>query len=101
MKLLTKAIAQTLPGLYETEETPLADKMVHVKFFSPYNGWTWYGVEYDPMTKTFFGLVQGFDDEWGYFDLDAFQILNKKKGFPVIERDMYFTPGTVKDLVLI
>lgn len=98
MKLLTKAIASKIPGLYETEETKLADKMVHVKFFSPYNGWTWYGVEYDPETRVFFGLVQGFENEWGYFSLEEFEELNKRKGFPVIERDIYFTPGTVRDL---
>jgi len=37
-----------------------------VKFFSPWMNWTWYAVEFDGK-DIFFGLVEGFATEWGYF----------------------------------
>jgi hypothetical protein len=98
MELMTKAIQESLPMLYADEETPLKQKMVYVKYFSPYNGWTWYATEYDPESKIFFGLVQGFETEWGTFSLEEFEEVNQAKGFPVIERDYYFKPIAVEKL---
>jgi hypothetical protein len=45
MKLLTKEIQQSVPGLYDTEDTEIEDKTCHVKFFTPWSNWTWYVVE--------------------------------------------------------
>lgn len=99
-KLLTKEIERRLPKLYETEGIPLDDKVAQVKFFSPINGWEWYGVEYDPQTQTFFGLVKGWETEWGYFSLQEFEELNEQYPIPVIERDVTFKPTKIKDLNL-
>lgn len=98
-KLLTKAIERKLPRLYETEEIPTDEKVVQVKFFCITNGWTWYGVEYDPEEKIFFGLVEGWETEWGYFSLEEFEAINASKPFPIIERDAYFEPTKIKDLM--
>ena len=100
MKLLTKEIENRLPNLYETEEIETEEKVAQVKFFCITNGWTWYGVEYDPNERLFFGLVEGLDTEWGYFSLDELEQINQSKRIPIIERDLFFEPTKIKDLNL-
>ena len=58
MKLMTKAIENVIPGLYEQDGLG-DDTIVHAKFFTPDGNWTWYATEYDPETRMFFGLVVG------------------------------------------
>lgn len=99
MKLLTKAIEKSLPAFYATEKIPTQDKVIKVKFFSPYSNWTWYGVEYDPSTRTFFGWIHGHEKEWGYFSLTELESLTGMGGrLPLVERDMHFTPCKVSEL---
>jgi hypothetical protein len=97
MKLLTKELRAKLPKLYETEDVPVEEKTVVVKFFTPDSSWTWYAVEFDGE-DLFFGLVDGFEKEWGYFSLRELQSVKGKLGLP-IERDLYFEPTKIKDLV--
>lgn len=96
MKLLTKAIEKALPKLYATDGKPFAP--VVVKFFDPTGSWTWYAIEgeFDRELNTwcFFGLVEGFEKELGYFTLDELQhakdgITHPFKRLP-IERDLHF-----------
>jgi len=89
--MLTKEIQKKLPALYATENLPLEDHVLQVKFFDPYGSWTWYGCEYDPKERRFFGYVEGQEKEWGYFSLAELEEL-KFCGFPRIERDLYFKP---------
>tara|TARA_R100000995_G_scaffold27458_1_gene11973 strand:+ start:3940 stop:4242 length:303 start_codon:yes stop_codon:yes gene_type:complete len=89
MKLLTKKILKKLPKFYETEEVALADKKLIVKFFDPCGFWTWYGVEYDSEQEVFFGYVEGYEKEWGYFSLAELKSVKTAFGLG-IERDMYF-----------
>lgn len=97
MKLLTKAIEKKLPPLYATDG--VKDKMIICKFFSPYSNWTWYAVEYDPVSRTFFGWVHGHEKSWGYFSLDELQNATAMGGkLPLVERDLYFTPCKVSEL---
>lgn len=91
MMLLTKAIEKKLPALYSQEKTPLEEQTVYAKFFTPDSSWTWYATEYDPIEKMFFGLVDGFEKELGYFSLEELQTTRGKLGLP-IERDKYFDP---------
>lgn len=98
MKLMTKEIEKQLPALYSTENIKTENKVVVVKYFTPFSSWTWYGVEYDPKEKLFFGWVVGFEKEWGYFSLDEFEEVNKDSPVLKIERDMYFKPTKMKDL---
>ena len=96
MKLLTKAILKKLPKLYSQEEKGL-EAIVVVKFFTPDGGWTWYVTEFDG-DDTFFGLVDGFEKELGYFSLSELQGARGKLGLP-IERDLYFDPVPLKELM--
>ena len=97
MKLMTKTILNSLPPLYGTENIPTEDKVIKVKYFDPCGSWTWYGVEYDPETKEFFGLVDGIEKEWGYFSLAELESIKRPFGLG-IERDLYFEPKKVSEL---
>lgn len=90
MKLMTKAIENVIPALYEQDGLG-DDAIVHAKFFTPDGSWTWYATEYDPAQRMFFGLVKGFDAEYGYFSLDQLEGIRGGLGLPV-ERDMHFKP---------
>jgi hypothetical protein len=90
MKLMTKELESAIPRLYEQDGLG-EDAIVHVKYFTPDGDWTWFGTEYDPDTRTFFGLVDGVEKEYGYFSLDELESGRGSLGLP-IERDMWFTP---------
>jgi len=57
-----------------------------LKAWESFQGWYWFGVE-QPEKETrpslWYGFVQGFEDEWGYFDLDEMA--------PLIARGMVWT----------
>lgn len=89
MKLLTKEIEKKLPKLYSQEK--VSNPKIIVKFFHPLSNWTWYVTEGDRQKDgawLFFGLVDGFEKELGYFTLKQLEEV-KVKGLG-IERDMYF-----------
>lgn len=96
MKLLTKEILEKLPKPYTQEEKGL-DAVAIVKFFTPDSNWTWYATEFDG-DDLFFGLVDGFEKEIGYFRLSELQSVKGALGLP-IERDMYFKPKTLRELM--
>lgn len=87
MKLLTAEIRRRLPCLNETRND--ADPVAQVRFFGTWSDWTWYVTEYDG-DDLFFGLVQGFEEELGYFRLSDFE---SGRGLTNIERDLYFKPA--------
>ena len=93
-KLLPKHILEQLPKLLETEkqENPL----VIVKFFYPDFSWTWYAIEFDGR-DVFYGLVDGFEVEFGTFSLKELMENRGQLGFE-IERDFYFKPTPVNEL---
>lgn len=97
MKMLTKEIERALPSLYATEGVPLKDKIIQVKFFNPCGRGRWYGIEYDPASKEFFGVVELFETELGYFNLSELEALRLPFGMH-IERDLYFKPRKVADV---
>jgi hypothetical protein len=86
MKMMTKEIEKRIPGLGESEETG-DNSRVHVKFFSPWSGWTWYATEYDPDERRFYGYVKGDFPEYGYFSLDELEDTEMFPGVPAVERD--------------
>ncbi len=97
-KMMTEEIRKRLPKLYETENTPIEEKMAQVKYFSPYNGWRWYAVEFDGE-DTFFGLVEGFEVEWGYFSLsEIMSVALAGNTLPAVERDISFQPTSMKEI---
>lgn len=89
MKLLTKAIREQLPPLHSQENED--DPTVWVRYFCPWNQWTWYGIEYDEKRGLFFGYVEGDFREMGYFPLSELQELCGPAGLR-IERDRFFKP---------
>lgn len=93
--LLTLEIGKQLPPLYGQEH--LGEYAIaHVKFFAPWNNWTWYGSEYDPAQRLFFGKVVGHETELGYFSLDELEQVRGPWGLK-IERDLYFQPTPLKN----
>ncbi len=95
MKLLTKEIEGSLPPFYSQEN--IEDPIVRVKFFDPCGSWTWYGIEWNPMERTFFGYVVGHENELGYFSLDELESLKGPLGLG-IERDLNFKPKPLSEI---
>lgn len=97
-ELLTAELRKALPPLYSNENTPLDQQIAHVKFFSPFSGWTWYATEFDGE-DTFFGWVEGLDSEMGYFSLDELENLSGMNGqLPLVERDCYWSARTLGEV---
>ena len=93
MNLLTEEIRKRLPPLYAQEGSKA---IVHVKFFTPDSSWTWYVTQFDGE-YIFFGLVDGFEKELGYFSLSELQSVRGPLGLP-IERDLYWTPKPLETI---
>ena len=96
MQVLTKDLIGRLPKLYETEDVEPEDKQVIAKFFHPASDWTWYVIEFDGQDLCW-GLVSGFETEFGYFSLSEITQPAGPLGLSA-ERDRWFTPTVVKDL---
>lgn len=97
MKLLTKENLKNLPPLYSQEERGL-DAIAQVKYFTPWTSWTWYATEYSPDEGLFFGLVDGFEAELGYFSLEELQSVRGPFGL-FIERDRYWQPRPLREII--
>ena len=95
MKLLTKEIRRQLPPLGSTSQQN--DPIVVCKFFTPDSSWTWYAIEFDG-DDTFYGLVDGFAQEFGTFSLAELESVRGHFGLPV-ERDLYFKPAPVSNFL--
>ena len=98
MELLPAELRERLPRLYSQEHN--RDPTVHLKFFSPYSSWTWFATEGESQSDDFmfFGYVIGFEEEWGYFSLSELESA-RAGDMPLIERDLYFTPGPFSDII--
>lgn len=114
--LLDAKSREQLPALYTNEEIGL-NALAHVKFFTPSSNWTWYASEasaamrdgsYKALTEAapddpeiadiiFFGLVNGFELELGYFSLSELEEIGGGLQLPV-ERDRHFSPKTLHEL---
>jgi hypothetical protein len=94
---VTSSMLKTIPALYATEDTSLAEKTLHAHYFL--GACDWYVAELDPETGLAFGhadLGMGFP-EWGYFNLVELE-QTVVHGWLVIERDLHFTPCTTLEL---
>ncbi len=106
-KLLTKAIIKTLPPIGSTDGQG-DDAIVRVKLFTPASRWTWYLTEYDPSTGNAFGLVDGFETELGYFNVDELATVKSPvtlrvggrtiSGSVTVERDRWYPPRTLGEV---
>ena len=88
MKLLTAEIRKKLPTLGSQAEN--MDPTIIVKFFCPWNHWTWFAYEFDGE-DIFFGFVKGDFDEIGSFSLSELESVRGPMGL-TIERDVHFRP---------
>jgi hypothetical protein len=93
--LLPKSVRSELPLLGTTDGE--RDPLVRVKFFYPDFSWTWYAIEFDGE-DTFFGLVDGFEKELGYFSLSEL-LANRGKLGCELERDRFFAPCRLSSLL--
>lgn len=90
--LFTDRMRELTPQLYDTDSTSAKDKMVQAIYFVPFrSNWTWYVVECDENTGDCFGLVAGFEPEWGYFNLKELQEVGA-------QRLVHFIPRTFEAL---
>ncbi len=93
-QLLPGFIRERLPTLEAVSELSIDELTATVKFFYPDFDWTWYGIAWDGE-DTFFGLVDGFEAEFGTFSLSEL-LENHGKFGCAIERDRYFAPQPVR-----
>ena len=104
MKLLTQEIRKKLPPLY-AQDGKGGKAVVHCKMFTPDSNWTWLILEGEPVLDEsgnevdfqFFGLVEGFEKELGYFNLSELESVKGPMGLS-IERDLYFQPKTLEEI---
>lgn len=94
-ELLPDEIREQIPKLYETDGMGLFAIAI-VKFFTPDANWTWYATEFDGE-DIFFGLVDGFERELGYFSLHELATIKGALGL-LVERDVTFEPETLENL---
>jgi hypothetical protein len=87
--LMPSWLAADVPAHYSQEH--VADPVVRVKFFTPDSSWTWYCLEYSPTERLCFGLVNGHEEELGYFSVDELESVTGPMGLHV-ERDLWWTP---------
>lgn len=69
------------------EENPIA----RVKLFDPTGSWTWFISGYDPEDRIAWGVVVGFEREYGDIYMPELVAIRGGFGLP-IERDLYWTP---------
>jgi hypothetical protein len=95
VELLTKEIQEKFKKL-GSQDGKGTEAVCVVKFFNPCGSWTWYATEFDGK-DTFFGLVDGFELEWGDFSLTELKSVRVPLGLG-IERDLYFGNPKIKDI---
>ena len=100
--LLPKSLEEILPALYATEKASIKEKIVYAKFFAPNTCWTWFVLEgswnEDHEDFTFFGLVHGFEKEYGYFSLNELESVGISNPLYRIKRDLHFTPKPLSNI---
>lgn len=101
MKLITKAIETKLANypLY-SQEGKGQDADVICKFFNPCGRGTWYVLEGNKLENgdyEFFGIVDLYEREYGYFTLSQLESVRLPYGIS-IERDRFFTNMKVADI---
>jgi len=102
MKLLTKDIEKKLEKhpLYSTDGQK--EKEVIVKFFNPYGRGRWFVCEGEKQENgdwLFFGLVELFEREFGYFTLSELQSIKTPYNLG-IERDKGYKGKIVDGLIV-
>jgi hypothetical protein len=95
MELLPDSIRKQLPPLY-SQDGKCGKAIAYLKLFTPDSGFTFFATEFDG-NDMFFGLVEGFEKELGYFSLSELQGIRGPMGLP-IERDLHFKPTPLEKI---
>jgi hypothetical protein len=92
-----KETLDQVPRFYETEGTPLADKIIHLHFFL--GGSDWYIAEYDG-DEMFWGFAVLNGDlqmaEWGRISFEELREL--KIGFIEVDHDLYWQKRPAREV---
>ena len=72
------------------------DPLALVKIFDPTGSWTWYIAAYDPDSHQAYGLVNGFEAEFGYIDMGELVRIRGQFGLP-LERDLHWKPRRLSE----
>jgi len=97
MKLLTEEMVRRFAAI-GSQEGKGDDAVVVAKLFDPLGQWTWYLTEWDSETREFFGLISGFEVEWGYISLEELEEVGRRRRFVGIERDLHWNECTIGDV---
>lgn len=105
MKLITKELKEAFKKhpLYSTEDTPILDKEIVVKYFNPYGVGTWLiveGEEQEDGDFLLYGLCNLTEWELGYVALSQLEEIRDNKELMSVERDLYLTEITIGDYLL-
>ncbi len=100
-KLLTQKDRAALRPLGATENEP--DPVCGLKFFSPCSQWRWYVLEGEACEDDvrFFGYVDGFEGELGYFmlsELAETKVPRLPFDVPAVERDCHWHPKRLSEI---
>ena len=80
---------------FETKNGELyIDGQMVIKAWESYTGWYWFGVSYedDGDDRIWYGLVQGFENEWGYWSENELKELMKElKVWEIRKKDLKFS----------
>jgi hypothetical protein len=95
---MTEGLRKQLPDLY-AQENAGENAIVYARYFSLSGNMEWYATEFDGE-DTFFGYVNGYFPEYGYFSLFEMERMRIKElaGIPAIERDITFKPTPLKTI---
>lgn len=93
--LMNDELRSKLPPYRSIEQFNMETQAV-VKYFTPDVGWTWYAAAFDGE-DTLYGLVAGYEVEFGPFTLSELSSMRGGLNLPV-ERDLHFQPATLGEL---
>lgn len=90
-----------IPALYELEAKDPSEVIIPLRFEDLFSNWEWYvweaEIQEEEQDILFFGYVNGFEKEMGYFTLSQFSEVNSSD-VPRILPDFDFEPITLKEL---
>lgn len=86
--------ADRLPPTLPEEARPMG----RIHLFDVSSGWQWIISSYDPDTRMAFGVVRGWEVEYGYIDMQELTEYEGRVGGLPIERDKYWRPIPLCDV---
>lgn len=90
--------ADKLPTYAELVDVPFEQIACKVKLFNPTGIGTWWIAAYDPETRVAWGVADLYEREVGSIGMAELVAHRGVFGLP-IERDLYYTPVTIAELI--